>query len=376
MKPAPKFNPYPEPREARYLRWFAVGAALLVLTRLIWIEAVDLPMNLPRFLQFILFGALSALWLLAFLVRILVYCLDWHSARYYEKNANQVQQGWWEHHRQKVALIDTVLVGPACTNPLQRQALFSADHRPPTPQSTPGGATLKLLQVFGDDLVERERQLAKLLVLQWQAQRPDPCGLQPLACYWQGSLSAWRAFAEQMTKSFPQIELPEKPESWEGIFSLDSIIDRLHGAPADARILCAGCQSWSPGQGSHLPAGEAALLWLLGPQGGVGFTRGEWFDADTEQLPTVAERALQQSKLTSPPSVCVSFSQADAPLDWNTGQHLLDANFGALGGLEGMVVQTLAATCCELQRVPCAWVASDPNYTFVLGVMEPDDSTI
>ena len=131
--------------------------------------------------------------------------------------------------------------------------------------------------------------------------------MQPLACYWQGSLATWQAFVEQMTKCFADVQLPEEPEPWQGIRSLDSIIDRLQGAPVEARILCAGCQSSPPGPESLLPAGEAALLWLLGPEGGVRFSRGEWFDAETEHLVTVAERALQQGQLTAPPQCACRF---------------------------------------------------------------------
>lgn len=261
-----------------------------------------------------------------------------------------------------------------------RTAATPVQSRPPTPTpgSTPEGATIRLLQVFGDEVAERERHLANLLVLQWQAQQPEPLALQPLACYWQGSLATWQAFVEQMTKCFPEVRLPEQPEPWQGIRSLDSIIDRLQGAPAEARILCAGCQSSPPGPESLLPAGEAALLWLLGPEGGVRFSRGEWFDADTEHLVTVAERALQQGQLTAPPQCCVSFSQPGVPglsaHGWNTSQYRQDANFGALGSLEAMVVQTLAAAYATQHQVPCAWLANDPHHTLALGIVEPDDS--
>ncbi|MNI97422.1 hypothetical protein D3C73_1560710 [compost metagenome] len=61
-------------------------------------------------------------------------------------------------------------------------------------------------------------------------------------------------------------------------------------------------------------------------------------------------------------------------LDWNTGQHLQHANFGALQHLESMVAQTLAASYAGQHGVPCAWLANDPHYTLALGIVEPNDS--
>jgi hypothetical protein len=110
----------------------------------------------------------------------------------------------------------------------------------------------------------------------------------------------------------------------------------------------------------------------------VRFTRGEWFLTDTEHLPTVAQRALQQSQLTAPTQICVSFSQPDVPdlgaIGWNTKQHVQDANFGALEKLQAMVALTLAAWYAEQHQMPCAWLANDPHYTLALGIVEPDES--
>ena len=377
MITAPKFDPYPLERAPDFPWWYAIGAGLFVLACAGAMQ-LDYGSIYDPIFQFLLIASVSASWLLVFLLRVLLYRLNRHNAQCYAETSQQIQQAWWVRHRQTVALVEAVLVGGGSSDPEHRQALFSADHQPPAPAMTPDGATVRLLQVFGDEVVERERQLAKLLVLQWQAQRPEPGPLQPLACYWQGSLSAWQAFVEQMGKTFAQVQLPEQPESWQGIDSLDSIIDRMQGAPADARILCAGCQSSSARPDSRLPAGETAVLWLFSQEGGARFSRGEWFDADTELLPTVAERVVQQSEITSPPQVCVSFSQPDVPSlsphGWSTKQNVQDANFGELEGLQAMVVQTLAAWYVEQHQVPCAWLANDPHHTLALGIVKPDDS--
>ncbi|MHC8318623.1 hypothetical protein [Pseudomonas sp. LB3P31] len=337
-------------------------------------------LELSNFFVVVGVAGISVLWLLAFLLRMLFSHFNLHNAQCYAETARQVEDAWWGSHRQTVSLSEAVLVGGACSSPEHRKHLFSPDHQPPTPQSTEAGAAIRLLQVFGDETAEREKQLAMLLVLQWRVQRKEPVALQPLACYWQGSLPAWQAFVEQMAKCFAQVQLPDEPEPWLGIQSLNSIIHRLQGAPADARILCAGSHCSPAGLGSRLPAGEVALLWLIAPQGGVRFSRGEWFDASSELLPTVAGRAQQQSDLQAPPQFCVSFSQPDEPglptQGWNISQYLQDANFGALERMEGMVAQTLAASYVEQHQVPCAWLANDPHHTLTLGIVEPDDSTL
>jgi hypothetical protein len=376
MKVAPEFAPYPLAQAPAYSRWLASVVALLALVSS---GSVLLrPFIEPR-LAAASVGGVLLLWTLALLLRVLYYRLNRHNAQCYAEAAEQMRQAWWARHRQKAALVEVVLLGPGCSAPQHRQMLFNPDHQPPATQETAEGPTLRLLQVFGPDIAERERQLAMLLALQWQEQRAEPAALQPLSCYWQGSVAAWQAFVEQMALSCPQVHLPERPEPWQGMRSLDLIIDQLQGAPSDARILCAGCHSAPPQTQSRLPAGEAALLWVLGPQGGVRFSRGEWFAADTERLTSVAGRALQQSELETPPPICVSFSQPDVPdlsdIGWNTRQNVQDANFGALANLEAMVVQTLAASYVQRYGLPCAWLARDPHHTLALGIVEADDSS-
>ncbi|NWA04999.1 hypothetical protein [Pseudomonas gingeri] len=376
MTPAPTFAAYPLVAPPVYSRWLAGGAALLALVGSA--SALLRPFIEVR-LAAIGMVAVLLFWVLALLLRVLYYRFNRHNAHCYGETARRIQQRWWQRHRQQAALVEAVLLGGACRTSEQMQGLFKPGHVPPVPRKTTGGVAIRLPEVSGRDSAKREHQLATLLALHWQAQREVPIVLQPLRCYWQGTPAAWRAFVEQMTKSCPQVLLPEDPEPWQGLASLDAIIDRLQGAPADARILCAGCQSSPTQPDSRLPAGEAALLWLLGPQGGVRFCRGEWFAADTDSLASVAGRAQRQSELEAPVHTCVGFSQPDisdlSAIGWNTRQHLQDANFGALAGLEAMVVLTLAASYVEAHGVPCAWLANDPDHTLALGVVEPDEST-
>ncbi|MDY7533442.1 hypothetical protein RGV33_17415 [Pseudomonas sp. Bout1] len=371
----PEFAAYPLDQAPVYSRWVVGGVALLVVLTGVGVglrSIIEPPVAATGL------AIASLVWLLALLLRVLYFRLNRHNAQSYHGAAEQVSQAWWVRHRQRVGLVESVLVAAPCTTPEQAHLLFSSDHLPPEPKATLEGRTIHLVQVFGNDVAERERNLAILLALQWYQQRDEHACVQPLRCYWQGSLSAWQAFSEQMTLCSPQVQLPEQPEPWEGMCTLNSVIDQLQGAPEAARVLCAGCQSSSIQQESPLPAGEAAVLWLLGPQGSVRFSRGEWFSVDTEQLSSVATRALQQSELTAPTDACMSFAQPNVPelpaAGWNTRQHVQDANFGALKHLQAMVVQTLAAWYAEQHQVPCAWLANDPHHTLALGIVEPDDS--
>lgn len=370
-----EFAPYPRVQPPLYSRWLASGAVLLALVGAgsVLVRSFIEP-------RLAVGGGVAVLlvWAVALMVRVLYYRFNHHNAQSYAEATQQQRQIWWRHHRQKAALVESVLVSAACSRAEQIQVLLGPDHQPPAVLDTGEGAAIRLPQVFALEVEARERELAVLLALQWQAQRTQDRGLQPLSCYWLGSLAAWGAFVEQMARCCPEVRLPEHPEPWQGIRSLDAIIDLLQQAPADARVLCAGCHSARAERKQQLPAGEAAVLWLLGAQGGVRLPRGEWFAADTEDLTAVAAQALKQSELEAPVPVCVSFSlpvALDAPMiDWNIKQHRQDVNFGALANLQAMVVQTLAAWYVEQHGVPCAWLAGDSHYTLTLGIVEPDDS--
>jgi hypothetical protein len=376
MNRAPEFASYPLAPAPDYTRWWRSLAGFLVVSGI----AYNLLLR-DVFEPFaIVVGVLGVLllWLLAFLMRVLFHQLDRHNAHCYGATSGQIQRVWWEHHQQKIGLLDTVLLSATCSKPEQRRIFFSSEHRPPEPSTEDGGLAIRIPQVFGKDVAKRELQLAALLALQWREQQPHDLALIPLQCYWQGSIEAWRHFAEHVSKASPQIQLPKLPEPWQGIDSLDGIFEQLHGARPDARILCAGCQSSAVRSDSRLPAGEAAVLWLWGQQGGVGVSRGEWFAVETEEIVSVAERALQQSGLETPTLTCVSFSQPDLPdlsaNGWNTRQHRQDANFGALDKLEAMVALTLAAWHAEANGKPCAWLANDAHHTLALGIVDADDS--
>lgn len=375
MKRITLFASYPLAAEPRYSRWFAGAVGLLAL---LGIGSV-LPRSLvaPHVVAFTVGGMLLG-GLLAFLFHVLYYRFNRHNAQCYGEAVARERQAWWVQHRQKAALVESVLLSVSCSSPEQLDSLLDPAKQPPVAQETGEGVALRLLQVFGRDAKAREQELATLLAVKWGAQRGSDQRLTPSSCYWHGSHAAWRAFAAQMAQCCPDVRLPECPQAWDGIHSLDAIIDQLQGAPADARVLCAGCHSSSPDRASPLPAGEAAVLWLLGVEGEVAFSRGEWFTQVDEDLSTVAQRAVEQSLLEAPAQVCMSFSQPDVPdlatIGWNARTNVLDANFGTLNHLQAMVVQTLAAWYAKQHGVPCAWLASDPHFTLTLGIVRPHES--
>jgi len=374
MKPAVATTPYPEVSAPAYTRWLLAGAVLLgmlVSGTVALRSLIEPPLLMLTAIVVVL------LWASALSLRVLRYRINRYNAQCYDQAIAFEHQAWWARHRQKAGLLQSVLVSPVCAQPEQVTALFEADAAPPVVSPSLQAPAIRLAQVLSPEGSARECELAVLLALKWQALRDGAQALQPLSCYWQGSAAGWQAFREQVALGSPEVILPEEPLSWEGLQSLDVIIDHLHAAPAGTRILCAGSQSTVPDSAQRMPAGEAAVLWVLGKTGLVMLPRGEWFAGGAESLAAVAERALEQSEMRAPAAACASLSQPgeqDEPaLLWRVKAQRQDANFGALGGLEALVMQTVAAWYAEQHGTPCAWLASDPDHALTLGIVTLDD---
>ncbi|WP_325435258.1 hypothetical protein [Pseudomonas nitroreducens] len=369
MNAPPQFDAYPEASPPAYGRWLAAGTTLLAL---LGAAGVLLrPFMEPR-VAALLAAIVLLLWLLAVLARTLYYRLNRHNAYLYDQEVARIERTWWARHRQQASLRHCLLLGAAGSTAAHWQQVLGRQQRALEPILEDDGKAQRLLSVFGKDSAEREVQLALLLAQQWREQLPTTLADTPLACYWLGSALAWQALVADMATHCPNLRLPAQPQPWEGQKTLEAIIDRLQRAPQEACILCAGSRSLPVDKEQALPAGEAALLWLLGRPGqGVQLGRGEWYAADSDTLNAVAEQACRQSRMEAAPEACVSFTHAEAAeLDWRMAGQAQDAYWGRLGDLEAMVVQSLAALHAQ-QGKPCGWLAKDSEHSLILGIASP-----
>ncbi len=374
MKAIPLFPPYRQASPPRFKRWLGAGAGLVLLVSnivaLIRPEVGDISA------LYALIPGLAALWLLCLLFRWLFYRFARHNAWIYQQQVEWVQQQWWRKHRQQISLVDYVLVGPLGSTPDVWLKVINQLHSRPKPIREKSGQAVRLSCSPVSDIEQQEIQLAKMAVNKWQGQRQEPLKCIPLHCYWMGSAAAWQGFAAQMAERFPDVELPEQPQPWLGIDTLDEMVDLLNTTKDQhATILCAGCQCVDSEAESALPAGEAAFIWLLKKQGNVCFTRGEFFCSQSdEEVVDVAARTLVQADISQPPETCFLFSQPDTSsleqLGWNITQHQQDLNWGNIGGMEAVVVQTLAAISAENTGQPCGWLARDPQHTLAFGIVK------
>ncbi|OCQ54138.1 hypothetical protein Ppb6_00640 [Photorhabdus australis subsp. thailandensis] len=378
MKACPIFPPYCQASPPRVKRWLVAGAGgVLLVSNIVALVRPDVEAPLA---WYAMIPGLAALWLLCLLFRWLFYRFARHNAWIYQQQVEWVQQCWWHKHRQQIALAESVLVGARGTTPEQwlRVTNQSHGHGCPEPIKETQGQAVRFLRSGAVDIEQREIQLAKVAVNQWQKQRQDqpPLCCTPIHCYWLGSATVWQEFVAQMAVQFPDVVLPAQPQYWRGIDTLDEMIDLLNATTGSkTTILCAGCQCMVSEAESALPAGEAAFIWLLKKTGNVVLTRGEYFQAqDNEQVIDVAARALVQADISQPPETCFLFSQPDEPAlektGWNITQHVQDLNWGNIGGMEAVVVQTLAAISAENTGQPCGWLARDPQHTLTFGIVK------
>lgn len=314
------------------------------------------------------------------LLRQLYYRIALHHAQFYAQWVEQERQAWWAQHQQTFALSETVLLGPVGCEANHWKALIAREHQAPEEKNEAGGRTLRLVHSFVSDPDAREQQLAGMLIRQWLAQRGDADFPRLSRCYWQGSELAWRAFCQPMAESMPTFTLPAVPEKWQGEASLSAIAAQINDPHEDRLILVAGCQSLQASSDAARPAGESAVLWLVSREGPARITRGETYDAGQgEDLIKVCERAMRQSKVTSPPDPCMVFTQPHAPelaqSGWNIMQYLQDANWGDTGQMEPLIVVTLAALYTAKYNQPCGWIARDPQHTLALGIVTPSGNT-
>ncbi|MEL4014423.1 hypothetical protein [Dryocola clanedunensis] len=374
MRSLPEYPPYRVARPPDGKRWLSAGALMVLLCG--GGGALLHPAGSGAGL--VIKGMAGAVVLMGvlWLIRLLYYRTSAHNARYYEQLVEQQQQAWWEQHQHRFALSEMVLLGPAGTDTPHWLRLLKREHRVPEIKNESSGKALRIGRTLVDTVAEREALLAKMLVLQWQTQSADSSFPRLWRCYWQGSLDAWRAFCTQMQVSFPDVALPEKPETWQGEATLSALAATAQTLSEKEAILVAGCHSIAASFDSAQPAGESAALCLVAQKGLVSLTRGEFYDiAGKEVLTAACERAEQQSELEKPSDACMLFSQPTLPAlaqsGWNVTHHVQDLNWGNPGDMEMLIVLVLAALYAKNYQEPCGWIAKDPLHTLALGIIKP-----
>lgn len=367
MKAEPIFSPWAQSSPPVSQRWITAGFLLsgCLIGAYAW-RPGTLPFSL----------CIAAVFCLIVLLRVLFWRFSVHNRERYEAETAIVSEAWWRQHRRHISLQQTVLIGPVGSAPAQWQQLIEGNMRKPEPAVLAiDGKVLRLARIFNTNDVEREIFLAQLLALQWREQEHNQVS-SPIACYWLGSDTAWQTFRTQTQVSFPGLVLPEVPQPWNGLDTLDRLIDEVHHGGSEAVFLCAGCHVTPATAGTPQPAGEVAVLWLVGNEGSVQLSRGEYFDVGQENnLMTVAVRAQQQCELNDLPPASFIFFHPQYPeihqTGWNTQQHIQNDYWGDIGGLESMVVQTLAALYVKNTAQPCGWIGRDISHTLALGIVKP-----
>ncbi|KHJ68456.1 hypothetical protein QU24_09115 [Pantoea rodasii] len=373
MRMPPSFPPRSEPVAPNNKRWMMVGAALISFSSAVIVLLT--PAEQRGVNTFAVAAAITLLLLMAWLTRMLWYRCARHNCSFHQQLVKYEEQQWWSQHRQTAGLQDVVLLGAAGSEPQHWYRLLLREHRPLQPVAELNGQALRLPQVVNKSQSARETQLARLLVMQWREQRPDVLRSSPKLCFWQGTQEAWQAFIQQASVTFPELSLPEYPECWRGEASLSAAIEKMAVATTDQTILIAGSGSQLGAASGDLPAGEAAVLWLLGREGEMQLTRGEiCHSGDAVALSAACIRALEQSEISDPPDACLLFELPEndmpAACGWNLTHHLQDGNWGRTGDMEALVAISLAALNTQQQGEPSGWIARNPVAGYTTGIVK------
>ncbi|MFP1761070.1 hypothetical protein ACLEDY_00260 [Lonsdalea quercina] len=283
---------------------------------------------------------------------------------------------WWEIHQRQFSLTDVVLIGPAGAEFFDWLRVIKREQPVPPVRQEVSGKVMRIARTFSSDLIEREKQLAQMLVLQWKQQRKGEPAIFPEKFFWLGSDEAWQAFVTQLKVCFPGMKTPEIPEQWQGEETLSLLAEVFGDDERQGVYLVAGCQSLYPSSDAFRSAGESAVLLLVGSHGDVRLTRGEcWGSSDVESLQQIVSRAEKQSELDESPDKCILFSHPSQPelasCGWNVTHNTQDDYWGEPGKLDALIVISLAAMSAKSEAKPCAWIASDPLHTLALGIVKP-----
>ena len=325
-------------------------------------------------------AAFAVMWLalvfigFLWLCRLLYFRFSLHHAIAWQRNVRYEQNLWWEEHQSLIGLKDILLLGPAGAETMDWQRVLRRIQRPPVERHETGGKTLRIARTFSADSQEREQQLVRALVMQWKTtSREMPQAIS--RCFFLGDAAVWSAFRAQMHDAFPEVNLPDQPEPWEGEATLARLTALLR-EDAKSQHLVVGCVSCPASPDSLLPAGESAALWLVGADAPVVMPRGEFYDASaSDPLRNICERAVTQCELDEDPATCILFSHPQIPqvneCGWNTTHNLQDNYWGIPGSMEPLIVISLAALYAQNEAQPCGWISTDPRHTLALGIVKP-----
>lgn len=169
MNKKPEFDPYPGAHGPRY-GWWLTGAAVLaaLLAHFLPWEGYGLIVSLP--IAIIVLG----LWLEAFVITAVVQHSYRNDALRYADNVKQRQVDWQVRRWQKAALVEGVVIGDTRSSSENRQSLVDPEHQPVKPKKTPDWMAIDFAPLSGMDTAERERELARLLVMRWHEQQAKP----------------------------------------------------------------------------------------------------------------------------------------------------------------------------------------------------------
>ncbi len=374
MRESPKFPHYRVAFPPSVKRWLGFGSSVILLSGIL-AALIRRPEHHISIILSCMVG-ISIFIGVGWLIRMLSFRLSVHHSMTWSREVEYERKHWWEIHQRSFSLMDVVLIGPAGAELFDWLRVIKREQPVPPVRQEASGKVMRVARTFSSDLIEREKQLAQMLVLQWKKQRKDQPAIFPEKFFWLGSGESWRAFVMQLNECFPGMNIPESPERWLGEETLSLFAETFADGELQGVYLVAGCQSLYSSSDAVRPAGESAVLWLVGGHGDVRLTRGEfWGASDVESLQQIVSRAEKQSEPDESPDKCILFSHPLLPeladCGWNVTHNTQDEYWGESGKLDALIVISLAAMSARSEKEPCAWIASDPLHTLALGIVKP-----
>jgi hypothetical protein len=323
---------------AAALWYFAMSPKLAFVSTTFWIGAF-----LPAF----------CLWLLMVGFRLGWYAL-WQVHAVVNNQRNEADRAYWELMRcEQANLLGSVLVGPACSDAIQRMELLDGLRNIPLADSN-------ILRISG--LVEKEvgnsrltilaRYLADQVVLLWHSEVGQPDWI-----VWDGPDEGWVYFCAHLRAH--GIFCPDEPTRKGGIEQIDWLIDRLHDETYPASlVLCAGMVCPEVDPAAKLIYSEVVFALMLGRKdNGIAICRPQLVHAGSDLI-----RAQQNAGLDAPPENYLQLASSLLPVAgdaaWVKQDLVLTPYWACVGDIEPWV--TLLTVCDLVGRLqqPTGWLSA------------------